>query len=154
MAGKHHGLHVKYLFWSWTGNVLRKKWFYCRKQGWKCLDVSWKPPCFIATNTADDGSTKKNTNAPQKRGPFCSILTYKFEIFPLLETTKCCRKNPLRMCEKKDAFDNPESTSEEIISTLGVKMAAVCSVWTVESTYADSQTPVTQPSHLLGLCDI
>lgn len=56
--------------------------------------------------------------------------------------------------KKKDAFDNPESTSEEIISTLGVKMAAVRSVWTVESTYADSQTPVTQPSHLLGLCDI
>lgn len=156
---------------------LKNIWFRHRKHRWKYPEFLLRTSCFVATNAAEDGSTscekylisavnvrsfpKKNmlTNAPPKKGPFCSIVTYKFKMFGLnislvVKPRSAAESSLSEGVKKKDAFDNPESTSEEIISTLGVKMAAVRSVWTVESTYADSQTPVTQPSHLLGLCDI
>lgn len=137
-----------------------KNILFCRHEcGWRWFDFLWKISDF-GCKRAQLSSKKYAYKRPPKKRPVLQhrhlwIQNVWFEHFRRCETTKRCRKLPCqKVWQKKDAFDNPESTSEEIISTLGVKMAAVRSVWTVESTYADSQTPVTQPSHLLGLCDI
>lgn len=129
-----------------------KNILFCRHEcGWRWFDFLWK--------ISDFGCKRAQLPPPHKKARFAasSLINSKclVWIFPSLWNHEALRKAPCqKVWQKKDAFDNPESTSEEIISTLGVKMAAVRSVWTVESTYADSQTPVTQPSHLLGLCDI
>lgn len=80
---------------------LKNIWFRHRKHRWKYPEFLLRISCFVATNAAEDGSTscekylisavnvrsfpKKNmlTNAPPKKGPFCSIVTYKFKMFGL-----------------------------------------------------------------------
>lgn len=103
---------------------LKNIWFRHRKHRWKYPEFLLRTSCFVATNAAEDGSTscekylisavnvrsfpkkKYAYKRPPKKRPVLQhrhlwIQNVWFEYFPCCETTKRCRKLPVRRCDKK-----------------------------------------------------
>lgn len=103
MAGKHHGLHVKYLFWSWTGNVIKKNGFIAENKAGNVWTSPENRPVLSPRTQLTMAPLKKIQMLPKKEARFAASSLINSKYFPYWKPRSAAERI-LSECVKKRRF--------------------------------------------------